>query len=56
MLKSMDAARLAAITAATLTGRVTGIEEVAAAVAYLAIDTVNLTAQTLQLSGGVVRR
>ena len=56
MLKSMDATRLAAITAATLTGRITGIDEVAAAVAYLAIDAVNLTGQTLQLSGGVLRR
>ena len=56
MLKSMDPARLAAITAATLTGRVTAIEEVAAAVVFLALDGINVTGQTLNLSGGLVRR
>jgi len=56
MLDSMDAERLAAITAATLTGRVTAAQEVAAAVAFLVVDAQNVTGQTLQLSGGVIRR
>ena len=56
MLASMAPADLAKITAATLTERVTTVAEVAAAVAYLLLDATNMTGQTLQLSGGVIRR
>lgn len=55
MLESMAPEDLARITAATLTGRVTTAEEVADAVAFFALDATNVTGQTLQLSGGVVR-
>ena len=56
MLASMAPADLAKITAATLTERVTTVAEVAAAVVYLLLDATNMTGQTLQLSGGVIRR
>ena len=56
MLASMDPEKLSGITASTLTGRITSVEEVAAAVVYLAIDALNVTGQTIQLSGGVIRR
>ena len=52
----MSPVLLAGITAATLTGRVTAVEDVAATVAYLLLDAHNVTGQTVQLSGGVVRR
>jgi NAD(P)-dependent dehydrogenase (short-subunit alcohol dehydrogenase family) len=55
MLASMAPADLAKITAATLTGKVTTVEEVASAVVYLLLDAHNSTGQTLQLNGGVVR-
>ena len=55
MLASMSAADLAKITAATLTGRVTTVDEVAAATAYLLLDAHNTTGQTLQINGGVTR-
>ena len=55
VLESMAPADLARITAATLTGRVTTPQEVADAVAFFALDATNVTGQTLQLSGGVVR-
>lgn len=55
MLASMTPAELARITASTLTGKTTTVEEVAAAVVYLALDAHNVTGQTLQLSGGAIR-
>ena len=51
----MAPADIARLTALTLTGRVTTIEEVANAVAFLSCDAPNTTGQTMQLSGGTVR-
>ena len=56
MLASMAPADLAKITATTLTERISTVAEVAAAVAFLCLDATNMTGQTLQLSGGVIRR
>lgn len=55
MLTSMAPADLAKITAATLTNKVTSVEEIAAAVTYLLLDAVNTTGQTLNINGGVTR-
>jgi short-subunit dehydrogenase len=56
MLDDMAPADLAKITSATLTDRITTVHEVARAAAYLLLDATNVTGQTLQLSGGVIRR
>ncbi len=56
MLAAMSATALASMTASTLTDRITTTQEVAAAVAYLCLDATNVTGQTLQLSGGAIRR
>lgn len=55
MLASMAPADLAKITAATLTHRVTAVDEVAAAVVFFLLDAHNCTGQTMQINGGVVR-
>ena len=56
MLASMSAADQAKIKAATLTDAFATVEEVASACAFLLLDAGSMTAQTLQLSGGAIRR
>lgn len=56
MLASMAPADLAKIKSATLTDDITSVDEICKACGYLLLDAANTTGQTMQLSGGIIRR
>ena len=56
MLSNMALDARDKLQASTMSGAITTVEEVASAVAFVLIDATSMVGQTLQLSGGVIRR